>query len=374
MKIGIDASRANKQNKTGVEWYSYYLIQELKKIAPENMEVVLYTGEKLTGGLEDCPSNFKEKVLSWPPKYLWTQLRLSWELFFNAPDALFVPAHTIPFLPIRKKTKVYVTVHDVGFKRNPKLYKKIQYYYHDLTMRRIRRRADKIITISEFSKNEIIDLYGVEAKKLVVISLGYDKEHYNNQVSEDESILNKYKIKKPYLLYVGRLERKKNIGNIVKAFAFSKIYNPELKLVLAGNAGNEYEAIKEIISTNKLEEEILLPGYIDEENLPSIIKMSEAFLFPTLYEGFGLPILQSMAVGTPVVTSDIEPHRSVAGGAAALANPHNPENIAQQIGKIIKDPSFADELTEKGFKRVGNFSWKNTAVKTLAVIGRSIEQ
>ena len=124
MKIGIDASRANRQNKTGVEWYSYHLIQEMKKITPADTQVVLYTGEKLTGGLEDCPSNFSQKVLKWPPKYLWTQIRLCWELFFNAPDVLFVPAHTIPFWPIRKKTKVYVTVHDVGFARSPKLYKK----------------------------------------------------------------------------------------------------------------------------------------------------------------------------------------------------------------------------------------------------------
>lgn len=368
MKIVIDASRANKQNKTGVEWYSYHLIQELKKITPDDIQVLLYSNEKLTDGLENCPNNFKAKILSWPPKYLWTQIRLWLELFFNAPDVLFVPAHTIPFLPIRKKTKVYVTVHDVGFKRYPDLYKKIQFYYHDLTMRVIRRRADKIITISDFSKKEIIDLYQVEASKIVVIPLGYDKIKYNETVLVSQNILDKYKITAPYVLYVGRLEKKKNIGNMVKAFAYAKAANHDLKLVLAGNAGNEYEAIANIIASQKLETEILLPGYIDENDLPVVIKMAEIFLFPTLYEGFGLPILQAMAVGTPVITSNIEPHLSIAGEAAALVDPQNSENIAQQINKIIKDKEFNLDLRDRGLQRVNDFSWEATAKNTLKVI------
>ena len=103
MKIAIDASRANRKNRTGVEWYSYHLIQELKKLVSGDTKLLLYTGEKLTDGLEDCPDGVIEKVLSWPPKYLWTQLRLWLELVLHAPDVLFVPAHTIPFLPIRPR-------------------------------------------------------------------------------------------------------------------------------------------------------------------------------------------------------------------------------------------------------------------------------
>lgn len=368
MTIGIDASRANKSNKTGVEWYSYHLIQELKKITPADVQVLLYTNEKLKDGLEDGPKNFKEKILNWPPKYLWTQIRLAWELFFNAPDVLFVPAHTIPFWPISRKTKVYVTVHDVGFKRYPSLYKKIQYYYHDLTMRVIRRRADKIITISEFSKAEIINFYQVAADRIIVIPLGYDQDKYNETVITSDAVLEKYKITQPYVLYVGRLEKKKNIGNMVKAFAYAKAHNHDLKLVLAGNAGNEYEAIKNIITEYKLETEILLPGYIDEVDLPIVIKMAAIFLFPTLYEGFGLPILQAMAVGTPVITSDIEPHRSIAGHAALLVDPRNFDYMAEQINKLLKDQDLATDFKGLGLKRVKDFSWAETAKQTLALI------
>ncbi|OGY43205.1 MAG: hypothetical protein A3B89_00940 [Candidatus Buchananbacteria bacterium RIFCSPHIGHO2_02_FULL_40_13] len=376
MTIGLDASRANRPNKTGVEWYSYYLIQELKKITPDDIDVILYTNGKLTGGLENCPKNFTEKKLSWPclpagrRQYLWTQIRLWWELIIKPPDVLFVPAHTIPFLPIRKKTKVYVTVHDVGFKRYPKLYKKIQFYYHELTMKRLRNRADKIITISDFSKQEIIDLYRVKPAKIVVIPLGYDQDSYNDKVLADQNILNKYNITQPYLLYLGRLERKKNIGNMIKALAYIKVAKSELKLVLAGNSGNEYENIKKIIIDNKLEKEVLLPGYIAEADLPAVIKMAEIFLFPTLYEGFGLPILQALAIGTPVVTSDLKPHKEVAGGAAALADPKNPVSIAQQINKILKDREFATELKNQGLKRASEFSWAKTAATTLLIITR----
>lgn len=370
MVIGLEASRANRPSKTGVEWYSYHLIQALKKITPDDIGVLLYTNEKLTEALADCPQNFKEQRLAWPPKYLWTQIRLWWELVLNSPDVLFVPAHTIPFLPLRKKTKICVTVHDVGFKRYPALYSKIQFYYHDLTMKIIRKRADKIITISDFSRIEMIDLYQVEPAKIIVIPLGYDKEKYraNMEIAGADAVLQKYKITQPYVLYVGRLEKKKNIGSMVKAFAYAKEAQPDLKLVLAGQSGYDYEAVKKIISDNKLTDEIFLPGYIEENDLPLILKMAEVFLFTTLYEGFGLPILQALAVGTPVVTSDLEPHRFVAGGAAALANPQKPEDIAKQINKIIKDKEFSNLLKTQGLKRASEFSWTKTARETMAVL------
>lgn len=361
MLIGIDASRANKDNRTGTEWYSYHIIEELKKIIPANHRVVLYTNNKLEGDLSRMPSNWQEKVLKWPLKYLWTQIRLWWELLIHPPDFLFVPAHTIPFLFIRKKTKILVNVHDVGFKRFPKLYKSIQIWYHDLTMKKIRKRANIIITISQFSKEEIIDLYNVDKNKIKVVYLGYDKNIYQPSDKINSEILDKYKIKKPYLLYVGRLEKKKNIGNIVSAFVLNKIDHLDLKLVLAGNAGNDFEAITEIIKNNKLEEEIIMPGYVKEDDLPELMRQSEIFLFPTLYEGFGLPILQAMACGAPVITSDQNPHKEVAREAAAFADAGRPQEIASQIDKILRDPEFKDNLKEQGFQRVKEFSWRKTA-------------
>ncbi len=370
MTIGIDASRANKENKTGTEWYSFHIIEELKKTAPKEVKFRLYTNEPLKGALAKCPENFQQRILSWPPKYLWTQLRLWFELIINPPNVLFVPAHTIPFLPIRKKTRVCVNVHDVGFKRFPELYKPIQVYYHDLTMRKIKNRADVIITISEFSKKEIMELYDIEEKKIAVVYLGYDEaKYYQRALGEAGDVLSKYKISEPYLLYVGRLEKKKNIGNMIKAFALAKDHLLEkndggfhnLKLVLAGASGNQYELVKSIIAEYGLETEVLLPGYIEEEDLPVIISKASLFLFPTLYEGFGLPIIQAMACGTPVLTSNINPHMEIAGEAAAFADPNSPEKMADKIIELVNEEGLRLKMIEKGLERVRQFTWYKTA-------------
>lgn len=365
--IAIDASRANKDHKTGTEWYSYHVIEELKKIIPESVQVVLYTPRPLQGALGRLPANWQEKVLSWPPRYLWTQLRLWWEIFFRLPEVFFVPAHTIPFLPIRKKTRVLVNVHDVGFKRQPELYKPVQIFYHGLTMKKILHRADVIITISQFSRREIEELYRVPAKKIAVVHLGYDSSFYRALTEQEKSvsneILSKYRLKQPYILYVGRLEKKKNIGGMVKAFVLIKAKQENLRLVLAGNAGNEYQPVKDIIANLRLAEEIILPGYIAQEDLPAVIGAAEAFLFPTWYEGFGLPILEAMACGVPVITSDLEPHREVAGGAAVLVNPAKPEELAQAMSRLLTDSVWRQSWIDKGWARAGAFSWAKTAEK-----------
>lgn len=370
MIIGIDASRANKKDKTGTEWYSWHLIEELKKIAPTGDQFRLYANSPLTEDLAQMPgSDWQEKNLSWAPKYLWTQIRLWWELLLNPPDVLLVPAHTIPLLPIHKRTKVLVNVHDVGFKRFPELYKPIQVRYHDLTMRRIKARADIIITISEFSKQEIMELYGIKPDKIKVVYLGYDTEAYCRQSAEAVNLITKkYGIAEPYLLYVGRLEKKKNIGNIVKAYVLSRVSHEDLKLVLAGSKGNQYGDIKKIITDLKLEEEIILPGYIEQGDLPALIAGAQAFIFPTLYEGFGLPILESMACGTPVITSNTLPHTEVGREAAIYADPKSPEAVSDAIIKVLENDDFRRQVVASGILRAKEFSWRQTAESILKII------
>jgi glycosyltransferase involved in cell wall biosynthesis len=388
MIIGIDASRANKSNKTGTEWYSWHIIEELKKVARPDDKFLLYTNSALTDGLEKLPENFVERDLKWPPKYLWTQLRLWWELWRNPPDVLLVPAHTIPFLPLPKKIKIAVTVHDVGFKRSPELYKPIQVLYHDLTMRRIKQRADIIITISEFSKREIMELYHVPAEKIKISYLGFDANKFfvqgeseaidsppvipgltrNPEFPHDNGVLKKYNIIKPYLLYVGRMEKKKNIAGIILAFALAKETNPELKLVLAGSAGHQFEEIKKIITDHRLENEVIITGYVDNDDLPVIYNQAEIFLFPTLYEGFGLPILESMASGVPVITSNFEPHTEVGGDSAYYADPYSPEALADGINKLMSDLELRQLLKEKGLARVKEFSWDQTAARIYEMV------
>ena len=135
----------------------------------------------------------------------------------------------------------------------------------------------------------------------------------------------------------------------------------DLKLVLAGGSGFDFEAIKQIITDLKLDQEVIIPGYVDENDLPQVIASAELFLFPTLYEGFGLPILQAMACETPVVTSDMNPHKEVAGGAALLADPKNAQQISNQINSILEDDVMKDELIQKGISRANEFSWSKSS-------------
>lgn len=367
MTIAIDASRANKQLKTGTEWYSYHIIQELKKIASSEARFVLYSNTKLKDGLEKLPESFEERVLSWPPKYLWTQIRLWWELFFNPPEVLFVPAHTIPFLPLRRKTKVVVTVHDVGFKRFPTLYKKIQVWYHDLTMRRIRSRANLILTDSEFSKREIADLYGVSPEKIQVIYLGYDQDKFFPR-EVDDNALQKYKIKKPYLLFIGRLESKKNIFNILQSFFVLKEKYPQLQLVLEGACGYGWEAAQELINNSQYRDDVVVTGYVPGQDLANLLLGANVFLFPTLYEGFGLPILEAMAAGVPVLISNINPHLEIAAGAAPAADPYDPADMADKISGLLSNQQLIDDVRAAGLRRAADFSWEKSGRETGAAI------
>ncbi|MDD5164697.1 MAG: glycosyltransferase family 1 protein, partial [Patescibacteria group bacterium] len=295
MIIGIDASRANRPQKTGVEWYSYHLIQELKKIPlSQGDKFILYASEELKGDLGIMPAGWKTKILSWPLKYFWTQKRLSWEMLINPPDILFVPAHC---LPIFCRAKKIMTIHDLGFKRFPKAYTFGQRIYYSLVHSFAAKYADKIITPSEFTKTEIINLYKTDPNKIIVIPLGYS-ENYNliEDKNKIEEILIKYQIKKPYLFFVGRLEKKKNIKGLINAYQQLQILNSKfqiLNLVLAGSPGFGYQEAKSQIKS--LGEKIRQINYVEPKDLVYLYAGAEAFVFPSFYEGFGIPLLEAMA-------------------------------------------------------------------------------
>lgn len=373
MIIGVDASRANKLYKTGTEWYSYHSIQELKKIADPEDQFILYSRESLAGGLEILPKNWQSKVLRWPPQKLWTQIRLSLEMFFHPPEMLFVPAHVIPFFYPKK---VLTTCHDVGFLRLPELYSKIELAYHRFALRTTCRHAQKIIAVSEFTKKELMELTGISPERVAVVYNGYDRNRYKVIEGQTavERVLKKYNLSKPYILYIGRLEFKKNTPGLVQAFGILKkssqfrALSSKLKLVLAGQPGFGFEKVTEAIVENDLHDEVILPGWVDEEDLPLLINGADLFIFPSFYEGFGIPVLEAMACGTPVVASDIESIRETANEAVYFVDPWKPENIAAGIARVLSDESLREELKIRGLAQVEKFSWEKCAKETLAVI------
>ena len=425
MLIGIDASRANIEHKSGPAWYSYYLIRWLAKLDDKN-EYILYTDKPLHGGLLDLKSdqyygeeikdldypvdkngfqridsphnNFRGKVLDWPYKYFWTQGRLSKEMLFHRPDVLFVPAHTLPF--IRPK-KSLVTIHDVGYERMSLTFgegeigseRSLRKSFINLLLRFISlgrykihaqdylrwsthfavKKAYRIIANSNFTKKDIMNLYGANENKIEVIYNGYNRYLFSNiDDSRVDSVLQKYGIEKPYLFYIGRIERKKNIPLLIEAFAIFKEQNKESnhKLLLVGDASHGYDETKYMISEFDLQDDVMMPGWIDEIDVPYIFRGADAFIFPSNYEGFGLPLLQAMAAEVPIAASNITSIPEVSDGAVLLFNPDHALMIADAIKKILFDDELRKELVEKGKKRKEDFSWQKTAEKTLELINK----
>ncbi|MFH1192400.1 MAG: glycosyltransferase family 1 protein [bacterium] len=380
MVIGIDASRADKKIKTGTEWYSYFLIEELKKItAGTEHKIILYSRESLHCGLAKLPANWKNKILRWPPKYLWTNIRLSLEMLFNPPDVLFIPAHSVPLIYAKNTV---ATWHDIGFEKFKHLYTPQAYWYHKWTVRFSLKHATKVIVISEFTKNEILDLFGQFdsrlENKISVVYNGYDNKKYRADLDKNKirQALEKYKIKWPYVFFVGRLEEKKNIAGLVRAFAklresarIGKLINANnLKLVLAGRRGYGYDKVNKNIKENNLQDDVIELGWTDQEDVPYLLAGAEMFCFLSFYEGFGIPVLEAMACGTPVICSDIPPLREVAGDAALFVDPHNAQEIALAMRKVFNDSVLRENLINKGLEREKEFSWEKCAKETWDVI------
>jgi glycosyltransferase involved in cell wall biosynthesis len=397
MIIGIDASRANKIQKTGTEWYSYYLIQELKKLDKKN-HYFLYSKEPLRGALGDLPANFESKVLSWPPKFLWTQFRLSLEMFRNSPDLLFVPAHTIPLLHPRKTV---TTCHDIGFERFPELYSNLELHYHRFGMRLAVKKAVKIIVPSEFTKKEMVEVYGADPKKFVVIYHGYDQEVYKIRENIPLAPFTKgefggvataaplskghvpsfvndrsrgiREITEPFILYIGRLEKKKNTAGLIETFNVILRHSKHdimknLKLVLVGGPGYGFEEVKEKIKKYNLEDRVIMPGWLGGEELAVLLNAAELFVFPSFYEGFGLPILEAMACNCPVAASRLSSIPEVGGEAIEYFDPYNIQDMADKIAKVLLDKNRREELRKRGLERVKEFSWEKCARETLEVL------
>lgn len=427
MLIGIDASRANRSHKSGTEWYSYYTIRALAEADSHN-QYILYTDSPLRGGLVDLrpegehadaesmvkPSgfqkirsphnNFKAKVLRWPWKFFWTQGRLSLEMIFHRPDILFVPAHALPI--IHPKNSV-VTIHDIGFRSDPHLYEKARvgadsrrrhsllnaivkivtlgkygantFDYLEWSTRFSLKKARRIVAISNFTKQELMKAYQASQDKVTVIYNGYAKEIYHPlpDSSESQEIIHRYGIKPPYFFYIGRLDKKKNITTLIEGFArFKQRQGSNFKhhLCLVGDASFGFDEVKYTIDQYNLSNDIIMTGWVKEEDVPHIFARADAFVFPSYYEGFGIPLLQAMATETPIAASRAASIPEVVGEAALLFDPKNSEEIALCLDQIATDHSVRDSLVQAGRKRIKDFSWEQSVRDLISLFSTLLKQ
>lgn len=367
MTIGIDASRANRRVKTGVEWYAYHLIEALKRIpiAEYRPQVyfILYSDVPLTGELAKLPEGWSSKVLKWPPKRLWTQARLSWEMLRRPPNVLFVPSHVFPII---HPQKTVMTVHDVAAGRFPESYGRFQRWYTLWSAGAALKRLWKVIVPSEFTRKELASLCaGASAHgNIAVIPHGYDTRYRNiEDETEIQGVLEKYGVRRPFILSVGRLEEKKNTQRLVQAFARLQMRNNDMRLILVGGRGHGYEKVKDAISQNPYG--ITELGHVESNDLVYIMNAAEVFVFPSLCEGFGMPMLEAFACGTPVVASCGNSLEEVGGDAALYVDAENIDDLADAIFLMISDSALRNTMIEKGFARAELFSWERCAAQTL---------
>ncbi|MBP7005907.1 glycosyltransferase family 4 protein [Patescibacteria group bacterium] len=370
MRIGVEASRANRLHRTGVEWYAYHLMRELAHL-PEaaRHEWLAYTESPLQPDLREVIPHWHEKILPWFPKYLWTQVRLSLEMYQHPPDVLFIPAHVLPRV-LPKKT--VVTIHDVGFHRFPHLYKPIQVAYHEITTRDIVRSNARIITVSEFCKQEIMDIYKASSEQITVTPLGIDHARYRPQTEVEKTrVREKYQLNKPFLFFVGRLEEKKNIARVVEAFcaAASSLPN-EAELVLAGPAGKGWNQVSRWLETHPMRSRVRVLGYLSEMDKPGLTAAAHGYIQASLYEGFGLPVLEAMACETPVLCSRVASLPEIVGSARAIFfDPISVEEISLAMQKLFAlSTSEREQMRHLGVEHVHEYTWQRTAQATLPVL------
>jgi glycosyltransferase involved in cell wall biosynthesis len=397
MIIGIDASRANRPHKTGTEWYSFYLIKNLALIDRTN-QYRLYLNTPPTPELAEIikgRANFSFKFLSWPFGSFWTLGRLSLEMLIARPDVIFIPAHTMPLFSPRRTVN---TIHDIAFVREQNLYRSrkikvkmafsrrlINFFIQLITFGKYRsdsvdylywstafalRRAGKIITVSDFTRQEIISLYPkAKSSKIQVVHNGYNNQLFRPIHDQEKinSVLSKYSIESPYFLYVGRLEKKKNTPSLIEALALIRENNPAIseKLILIGDASFGYDEVKYAIDDFNLDSQVIMPGWVAEEDLPYIFNGASAFIFPSKHEGFGIPLLQAMACGIPVAASNISVFKEVADQAVLYFDQRDKYSIAAAMKTIVENKALRQELIAKGRQRVMNFSWEKCARETL---------
>ncbi len=372
MIIGIDISRANRPHKTGVEWYVYFLIEELKKLEIGNgdVQVRLYSDTPVTGELSSLPEHWEIKVLRWPPRRFWTQIRLSIEMLLHKPDILCIPAHVPPLIHPKRTV---MTIHDIAAIRYAESYNRFERWYSVASAKKAMRSLWKIITPSAFTKQELEDAFGsARHEDITVVPHGYDSAFRPVSQEEKAAVMREYGIHGPYLLSVGRMEAKKNTARMVDAFHILKSSEDaafaDLQLVLVGKPGHGYEYVAAAIEESPYKEDIIIPGWVEQAHLPALMNGASVFLFPSLYEGFGIPILEAFACHTPVVTTVGHSAQEVGGRAAVYVDPESTEDIARATRRFLLDPEFRKTHVQEGIRRVSLFSWERAARETLAVL------
>ncbi|NTW27270.1 MAG: glycosyltransferase family 4 protein [Candidatus Moranbacteria bacterium] len=379
MKIGIDIRLIGKK-RTGDEVVVFNLVREMAQLSA-NHEFKLFTdvadkqvlGEIANSlGILDPPAggeNFEIISLPVKNKFIWNFWTLPNYLRKNPID-IYHTQYITPFF-VSRNIKIVTIVHDISFNFFPQFIKFADLFFLKTLIPLSLKRADKIVGVSQFTRDEIIKYYKVSPEKVDWIYNSIGEEFLTDDISQ-EQLLNvkaKYQLPAKFILYLGTLQPRKNVSHLVEAFARIKDRLEGTKLVICGNlsAHNADAQIRKMVAKHHLENDVIFPGFIAEQDKAAIFKLAHVFAFPSLYEGFGIPPLEAMSQNVPVLCSDIPSLKEIAGAGALFFDPASLDDFSKKLYDISMDNDLRNELIRLGKERISFFSWKKSAIKMLAI-------
>lgn len=369
MKIGIEGQRLYRKKKHGMDMVALELIKNLQKIDTQNEYVIFVKPDEDNTCIPAAP-NFKIVELDGGPYPTWEQIALPRAAEKEGCDLLHCTSNTAP---IKCKVPLIITLHDIIylesislFKKSGTWYQKFGNMYRRLVVPTVVKKSRKVVTVSNFEKDRIRNFMGLK-DNLTAIYNGVG-EHFV-KITDEKVLLEakqEYNLPDNFMFFLGNTDPKKNTPNVLKAFAeFNSSSETKYKLVMLDYEEN---ALKQVLSDNghsEMRTDIVMLGYVPNAKMPAIINQCKIFLYPSLRESFGIPILEGMACGVPVITSNTSSMPEIAGDAAAIVDPYKPEEIVGAIKHILEDEKCRNLLFEKGLERASQFSWKHMAEKYL---------
>lgn len=381
MRIGIDIRCLAEGKRTGVEEYTLALLEELFESDQENEYVLFFNAWRKEVPDFTWLSQYRHvslKVFRFPNKLLnlslWYFGFPKLDLLVGGTDVFFLP--NLNFAAVSKETKLVVTTHDLSFELFPETFSWKQRFWHFLVnFRGLVRRADRIIAVSQSTKDDLATLYHIPEEKITVIPSGIDERFQKMDRNDPELLRVKEKYHLPYkfILYLGTFEPRKNITALIQGYsALRDSQNPLLEkydLVLAGTPGWKCDDIFLAREQSRHRDKILLPGFIADQDKVALYNLASVFVYPSLYEGFGFPPLEAMASGVPVITSHSSAVPEVVGTAGITIDPYQPDELYRALQSVLTDHEFAETLSEQGLVQAKKFSWQKTAAVTRSLFG-----
>ena len=368
MIIAVDGNEANVSEKVGVSVYTIKLLEYFQKKATKNQQFTIFIKNKPNIDLPRENEFYKYAVVR--GDFLWSQTFLPLELYKRKAlgqsiQVFFSPAHYLPrFCPI----PTVVTIHDLSFFYYPdEFLKKDLYQLKNWTKYSV-EKAKKIIAVSNTTKKDIIKFYNIPEEKIDVIYNGYEKEIHPRGEAKKQPKLHLGGVKQKYILYVGTLQPRKNVGCLIDAYSLFRNQRPEFKLIIVGKKGWLYEHIFKKVEDLNLKKNVIFKGYVSDIELTNLYKNAFCFVLPSLYEGFGLPLLEAMRFGSPVISSFTSSLPEVGGDACIYFDPNSPQELSKKLQQLSDNRKLRSDLIKRGRERIKLFSWKKCAEHTLNLL------